>query len=344
MKKTLLALTALSMVLVLSACSSSGSEQTTTTTESATTTETTTTTEAVVETTIDYPTENIRLIVPWAAGGGTDIAARIWAEALTEEMGVSVYVENMEGGSGVIGATEIYTGDADGYDVMFTQFGPIISQVLRGNTEYETEEMLCVASASAVPLTMVVAAGADINTIEELVDYASANPASFKYGTPGSGTAAHITCETFASAAGISMTAVTYDGTATAAAALLGGDVAAIVAPLNDVLSYLTNGQMELVYISKADESYPDAPLLSDAGYDVETATYTAFFVNDGTPAEIVAALEAAIMKTAENETLIENYANQGMTPLVVGTADMADAIASEKAATAIVLADLGLI
>ena len=246
---------ALCMTVCLSACGSSKP----TTTEDPTATNT--------ATTVDWPKKNITFIVGYGAGGDTDLAARILADALTTKLGVSVIVENLTGGSGVVGRTELLSRDSDGYTLMFDQPSSPITQVLVGNTTYGLDEAgtpIAVVGVSACALCVSKDNPHGIKTMDDFIAYATEHPGELTYAIPGQFTSAHLAALNAFAALGIDAASVSTDGTATCVTEVLGGHVDALIVPLSGVDQYLKSGDMVLLGLSAPSAfADADAPVLS---------------------------------------------------------------------------------
>ena len=259
---------------------------------------------------IDWPTKTIRIIVGYAAGGDTDLGARIVADALSAKLGVSVIVENLTGGTGVVGRTELLANDPDGYNLMFDQFGSQITQVLLGNTTYAIDQAgtpIAGVGVSALALCVAKDNPMGITNMEDFIAYAEANPGEMTYSTPGQFTFAHLVALATFADLGIDLVSVATDGTATAVTEVLGGHVSALCVPLSGVQQYLESGDLILMGLSGPSELAPaDSPLLTDYGADEIYTWYALSGPNDMDPA-LAQAISDAVADVMADEAVISS-------------------------------------
>src|SRR5690606_38084128 len=256
----------------------------------------------------------ITWIVPFAAGGITDLTSRKIAEVLTEKLGQSVIVENKPGAGGFVGTKEASLAPADGYTVVYGSSGPLsISPALDPSkvTYDPVKDFDWVHGITASPQIIVASTNMPFNTIEELVDYAKENPGKINFGSPGNGTAQHLAGELLQKAAGIEMTHVPYKAGTTQMVDLASGvidvsfEYASIVAP------YVEEGKMKVIGTTGTERSprFPDAKTVVEAGYpDAVHIGWGLFGVPAGTPDEVKQKLAAALAEVWEDERVIKMY------------------------------------
>lgn len=205
-------------------------------------------TQAVEETAVEWPTEPVNYIVAFAAGGDNDIACRITADAISKKYGVTTSVENITGGSGVVGRTDLLTEEPDGTALMLDQLaaGPI-AQVYMGNTTYDIDNpgtLICCVGNAATGLCVTPDNSKGITTFEEFVEYAREHPGELTVSTPGQFVFVHLAFIDIFHQLGIEVTFVPADGSAGAITETLGGHVDAIAAPLSAIVQYFKSGDM----------------------------------------------------------------------------------------------------
>jgi len=261
-----------------------------------------------------YPSRPISWIVPFAAGGITDLTARKITEALNEKLGQSVIVENKPGAGGLVGTKEASLAPADGYTLVYASSGPLgITPALNpSKVPYDPLEAFdYVAGIAAASQIVVASTNMPFNTIEELVAYAKENPGKINLGSPGNGTAQHLAGELLQKAAGIEMTHVPYKAGTTQMVDLASGvidvsfEYASIVAP------YVEEGKMKVIGTTGTERSprFPDAKTVVEAGYpDAVNIGWGLFGVPAGTPDEVKQKLAAALAEVWEDERVIKMY------------------------------------
>ena len=163
----------------------------------------------------DYPTKPISIIVPLAAGGGTDLLARVIAAKLRDKFGQPVTVENRSGAAGNIGADAVFKAPPDGYTLLFTQPAPLaVNKALYAKLTYEPEQFVPIALVSQQDILLAVNPKVPANNLQELIAYAKANPGKLNFGSSGAGSAPHLAAELFNAMAGVKMVHVPYKGSA----------------------------------------------------------------------------------------------------------------------------------
>ncbi|GGA75080.1 hypothetical protein GCM10011385_31390 [Nitratireductor aestuarii] len=259
-----------------------------------------------------YPSRPITWIVPFAAGGITDLTSRKIAEVLTEKLGQSVIVENKPGAGGFVGTKEASLAPADGYTVVYGSSGPLsISPALDPSkvTYDPVKDFDWVHGITASPQIIVASTNMPFNTIEELVDYAKENPGKINFGSPGNGTAQHLGGELLKKAAGIDMVHVPYKAGATQMVDLASGvidlsfEYASVVAP------YVEEGKMKVIGTTGTARSpkFPDAKTVVEAGFpDAVNVGWTIVGVPAGTPAEIKQKLNEVLGEAMADERIVK--------------------------------------
>lgn len=306
MKKVIVFILTLCMVLALAACGTTATPTATPAPEASNSAPVAT---AEPPATVDWPKKNIKIIVGYGAGGDTDLAARILADAMSNKLGVSVIVENLAGGTGVVGRTELLANDPDGYTLMFDQFGSPITQVLMGNTTYTLEEpgtAVCAAGVSALALCVAANNAQGIKTMDDLIAYATDHPGELTYSTPGQFTFAHLAALAAFDKIGIELTSVSTDGTATAITEVLGNHVNALCVPYAGVKQYVESGDMILLGLSGPSDFAPEgSPVLTDYGAE-EIYTWYSMWAPNGMDPAVSEAISAAVGECLEDEAVLK--------------------------------------
>ena len=305
--KILTLVLALCMVLALAACGSSAAPAATTAPAADT---------SAAAPAIDWPKKNVTIIVGYGAGGDTDLAARVLADALSNKLGANFVVNNLAGGSGVVGRTELLANDGDGYTLMFDQPGSPITQVLMGNTTYELDEAgtpIAVVGVSPCALCVKKDNALGINNMDDLIAYAQANPGKLTYAIPGQFTSAHLAALNAFSALGVEATSVSTDGTATCVTEVRGSHVDAMIVPLSGAQQYIASGDMILVGLSAPSDFAPDAPLLSAYEGVSDYNTWYSIWGGNGMDPALAQYISEQIGAVLEDEALQSSLADLGI-------------------------------
>lgn len=255
-----------------------------------------------------YPSQPIRLVVPFPAGGPTDIVARPFAKALSEVLDQQVVVDNRGGAGGNIGAANVAKAPADGYTLLIGTVGThAINQSLYSKLPFDpVEDFTPIGLLAAAPVALFVNPSVPVTTVEEFIALARKEPGRLTYGSAGSGSPGHLSGAIFADMAGVELLHVPYKGSAPAIVDLNGGQIAAMFDPVQSPLPHLRAGTLRPLGISGTQRSpvLPDVPTIAEAGVPgYQTSAWWALFAPAGLPAEVQQKLEtatASIMQTAE--------------------------------------------
>jgi tripartite-type tricarboxylate transporter receptor subunit TctC len=267
----------------------------------------------------DYPSRPIRLIVPYAAGGGADSVARIIAKRVSETIGQPIVIENRGGGGSIIGTELVKNAEPDGYTLLMGQSGPIsINPAVYKNLPYDPlQDFAPVTMTTDYPYIMVVNPALGVKTLSEFVALARSKPGGLNYGTTGVGAANHLVTELFDSKAGIKMMHIPYRGTALAVTDLLAGHVQMVFADPISALPYMAAGSLLALAVTSKERSpvAPDVPTISESGYPgFDAIGWHGILAPSGTPRAIVNRLNAEIaaaLQDLETKALLEKQAMQ---------------------------------
>lgn len=263
---------------------------------------------------IEYPTKPIELIVPFAAGGSTDIGARILEKHLPKYLpDVQLVIVNKPGGSGTIAITDLFTSKPDGYTLALSTHRAIAMQPLYGNTKYQHNDFQPIAKVFGNQQIMIVKADAPWETFEEWLDYVKENPGKFSYGVSGGiGSGSHLPVAELERMAGFEGKPVPFEGTPPAITALLGGHVQGVVLQPSDAKTLIESGEVRALFnaASTPVPYLPDVPLLKDKGFDITYDSNTSLFAPKGVPEEIITMLEEAVKEVMEDPEVLEEFEN----------------------------------
>ena len=234
-----------------------------------------------------FPSRTIRIIVPLAAGGGTDTLARVVAQKLSAKFGQPVIVENRAGGAGNIGAEAVYRSASDGHTLLFTQPAPLtVNAALYGRSPFEAESFVPIAMVSVQDIMLAVNPNVPVKDPAELIAYAKANPNKLNYGSSGVGTAPHLAAELFKSMANVDMVHVPYKGSAESMIATLGGQIDLTFFAFSSALSNAKAGKLRGIAVGGAhrNPALPELPSISETVPGYLAASWTAIVAPPGTP------------------------------------------------------------
>lgn len=241
------------------------------------------------------------MIIPAAAGGTTDIAARTIADPLGRELGQNIVVDIKAGAAAIIGTQALISSPADGYTIIMGNIGPnAINYSLYKNLPYKMEDMEPVTMVLATPNVLVVNANFPAKTVAEMVTLAKANPGKYSFASSGRGQSIHMSGEMLKYQAGIDITHVPYKGAGPALVDLLGGQVTMMVDNLPSSMPYIKSGKLRALAVTGKVRSpeLPDVPTMIEAGFkDFEVTAWFGIFVPAKTPPEAINKLYAALKK-----------------------------------------------
>ena len=268
----------------------------------------------------DYPSKPVRIVVPFAAGGTTDITARVIADELTKAMKQSFVVDNKGGAGGNIGAAEVARAAPDGYTfLMGTPGTQAINQFLYPKMPYDTaKDFAPVSFVVRVPNVLVVNPSLGAKNLKELIAIAKAKPGSLSYGSPGNGTTGHLSTELFKSGASIFVTHIPYRGSGPMLVDLMGGQVQLAIDNLPSAMPHIKAGKLVALGVTseKPSAQLPDVPPIASLlpGYAAES--WFVLMAPVGTPPAIVNKVSAEVDKILKKPEIIERFKGLGAEPV----------------------------
>lgn len=263
-----------------------------------------------------WPTKPIRLVVPFPAGGGTDIIAREVTNKLMGP-GYTFIVDNKPGSGGNLGVDAVAKSPADGYTLVLGQTSNLaINTSLYAKLPYDpVKDLTPVSLVASAPLVIVVAADSPYKTLADIVAASKAKPGSLNYATSGNGTVAHLATESFQKAADVKLTHVPYKGAAQGATDLIGGQVQLYVSSIPTLIGHIKNGKMRAIAVTSAKrtEDLPQVPTIAESGYKgFEAVTWFGIAGPANLPKDVVAKLNADINKALQAADLRKKLRDQG--------------------------------
>ena len=248
----------------------------------------------------DYPSRSIRLIVPYGAGGASDVMARYLGQKLSETLGQPVVVENMPGAAGTAAYIAIAKAAPDGYTLGYATSSLAINAVLKPQLGYDPiRDFLPITNFVEIQNVMVVPASSPWKTVKDLIADAKAKPGQLNYVSLGPGSTPHLSAELFTSAAGIKAQQVPYKQTTQAYTDLLENRVQFWIASMPSTLTHVQSGRARALAVAstKRSTAYPDVPTLIESGVPAESTFWQGLFAPAGTPKPIVDKVNAAVRK-----------------------------------------------
>jgi tripartite-type tricarboxylate transporter receptor subunit TctC len=262
-----------------------------------------------------YPSKPIKLIVPYATGGFSDALARQLAQKFTESMGQPVIVENKPGASTILGVSAAAKAPADGYTLLLTTGAMTINPHLFPKLLYDAErDFAPIGRIVDLPYVLVTHPSLPVNSFKEFLAYAKANPDKVNFGTPGNGTVPHLAMQLLEDAARISVHKVHYKGNGPALTDLVGGQINLLLDGLQQPLPFITSGKLKVLAAAslKRLPSLPDVPTIAETFPGFESGTWYQLLAPAGTPAPIIARLNAEIEKFTKDPALRDKLLSQG--------------------------------
>lgn len=316
MKKGLIMTIVLVLILILGACSQSGA----------------------------FPQKEISIIVPYAAGGGTDAVARAVADAAKEHMGQSVVVVNKTGAGGAVGMGEGANAKADGYTVTMITV-ELTTLPPQNLASFTSDDFIPIMQVNAEPAAITVKADAPWNTVEEFIDYAKEHPGEVKVGNSGVGAIWHLAAAAVEKAADIEFNHVPYEGAAPAVTALLGGHIEAVTVSPAEVASQVKAGELKMLGVvsDERSQTFPDVPTLKESGYDVAVETWRGLAVPKGTPEDVVNTLTENFEKAVNEESFKQFMEDAGLTMAILNGEEFGKVLDRDNQMFADLIEDLGL-
>jgi tripartite-type tricarboxylate transporter receptor subunit TctC len=283
-----------------------------------------------------WPSKPVTLIVPFAPGGTTDIVARPIAQALSQEFGQTFVVENRAGAGGTLAAGIAARAAPDGYTLFVATVAHTMATSLYRQLSYDFErDFVPITVLASVPNILVVNPSVPAKSVQELIEYAKANPGKLAYGSAGNGSTEHLSAELFKSMTGVDMVHVPYKGGAPMMADLIGGQIQLAVETSGSAAPHIKAGKVRALAVTTATRSpaFPELPTFTEAGLKgYEVTTWYAILAPRGTPSEITTKLYVAIAKILKAADMKQRLEQFGAEPGGIAPEQFAAFIKSETA------------
>ena len=268
-----------------------------------------------------FPARPIKLVVPFAPGGNTDVVARLLSQGMSETLGQPVVVENIAGANGAIGASRVAAASNDGYTLLFGTAGTqaINLSLYKNLSQKNLADFEYIALVTSIPNVLVVnESKTPVKSVAELVARARDQRSGMSYGSPGTGSTVHLSGELLKSAARLDLVHAPYKGSAPALTDLIGGQIDFIFENITPALPFVQGGKLKALAVTSSERLplLPHVPTMKESGFpSFVTATWNGVLAPKGTPAAVVKRIEAAALKTAASTEFKTKVAALGGEP-----------------------------
>jgi tripartite-type tricarboxylate transporter receptor subunit TctC len=274
-----------------------------------------------------YPDRVVRIVVPFAPGGGTDVIARTLAQEMARDLGVAVVIENKPGAGTIIGTQAVAVSEPDGYTLLMGTFSHAVNLSLNSKLPYDPHKDFAPVALVARSFNFVVVnPKSPVKSIVDLIAAARADPDKLSYGTYGTGTSAHLAGELFKNMAKVNLTTVPYKGAAPAITDLIGGQIQVMFTTVASAASLIEAGQLRALAVTSAERSpaFPQLPTVAEAGVPGYAAeSWYGLFAPAKTPADVIARLNKSAAIAVQSEAFKKLGVNEGLTVIAQPPAEL---------------------
>jgi tripartite-type tricarboxylate transporter receptor subunit TctC len=264
-----------------------------------------------------YPDRIVRIVVPFAPGGGTDVIARTLAQEMAKDLGATVIIENKPGAGTIIGTQAVATSEPDGYTLLMGTFANAVNPSLNAKLPYDPHKDFAPVALIARSFNIVVVnPKSPITSIADLIGAAKADPDKLSYGTFGTGTSAHLAGELFKNMAKVNLTTVPYKGAAPGITDLIGGQIQVMFTTVASAASLIAGGQLRALAVTSAERSpaFPQLPTVAEAGVPGYSAeSWYGLFAPARTPADVIDRLNTSAALAVQSEAFKRLAVNEGL-------------------------------
>jgi len=264
-----------------------------------------------------YPDRIVRIVVPFAPGGGTDVIARTLAQEMSKDLGATVIIENKPGAGTIIGTQAVATSEPDGYTLLMGTFANAVNPSLNAKLPYDAHKDFAPVALIARSFNIVVVnPKSPIKSIADLIAAAKADPDKLSYGTFGTGTSAHLAGELFKNMAKVNLTTVPYKGAAPGITDLIGGQIQVMFTTVASAASLIAGGQLRALAVTSAERSpaFPQLPTVAEAGVPGYSAeSWYGLFAPARTPADVIDRLNKSAALAVQSEAFKRLAVNEGL-------------------------------
>lgn len=256
----------------------------------------------------NWPTKPLKILVPAAPGGTTDMISRIISDPVSKELGQTVIVENKAGAAGIIGTRYLVNSKPDGYTLIMGNIGPnAINYHLYDDLPYKKEDFIPITGILAVPNVLVVSEESPVENVKELVSYVQDNPDKQLFGSSGKGQSPHMSAELFMLRSGLSAEHVPFQGAGPAVAALLGNQFTFMIDNLPSSLPHIQSGKLKALAVTSSERTpfLPDVPTMEEAGIEnMVVSAWFGLFAPANTPEAVINKIYLAVNKVLQDEDI----------------------------------------
>ena len=264
-----------------------------------------------------YPDRVVKIVVPFAPGGGTDVIARTLAQEMAKDLGATIIIENKPGAGTIIGTQAVAASEADGYTLLMGTFANAVNPSLQPKLPYDPHKGFAPVALIARSFNVVVVnPQSPIKSIPDQIAAAKAEPDKLSYGTFGTGTSAHLAGELFKNMAKVNLTTVPYKGAAPGITDLIGGQIQVMFTTVASAASLIAGGQLRALAVTSAERSpaFPDLPTVAEAGVPGYSAeSWYGLFAPARTPADVIARLNKSAALAVQSEAFKRLGVNEGL-------------------------------
>ena len=294
-----------------------------------------------------WPSKPVKIVVPFAAGGATDVVARLLAQKLSDAWGQSVVVENRAGAGGNIGADVVAKSPPDGYTLLMTS-GSIVTanpHMYKTMPFDAARDLVGITNVATGPQVIAVSNGVPAKDLKEFIAYAKANPGKVNFGSAGIGTQTHLAAENFAFSAGVDLIHVPYKGESAALTDLMGGQIQMVTPNAGAAVGLIQQGKIRAFAVTSKERmpQLPDVPAAAEVIPGFENAGWFGLMAPAGTPRDVIEKIARDSAKILHSDEFKAKLAQQGMVPVGNSPAEFAAAIKDESARWAKVIKQRGL-
>jgi tripartite-type tricarboxylate transporter receptor subunit TctC len=295
----------------------------------------------------EWPTKAVRIIVPFPPGGSADLMPRVVAEKLAQKWGQPVIVENRPGAAGNIGADVVYRAEPDGYTLLSAPPPPlVINRLLYQKLSYDSSQFVPITVIGAIPNVLLVHPKTNVNSVQEFIALARANPGKLNYASQGSGTTSHLTAELFKSmAGGLNITHVPYKGSAPALTDLLAGQVEMMCDNLGVSLPHVRSGKLKALAVASAKrvKALPEVPTLAETLPGFEAVAWFGIVAPPKTPSAIAEKVAAGVQDALKLPDVQKRLSELSAEPMGLTPAEAAAYMKQETERWAAVIKSAGV-
>jgi tripartite-type tricarboxylate transporter receptor subunit TctC len=281
-----------------------------------------------------FPSQTVKIIVPFPPGGTTDILARQLGSELSQKWGVQVLIDNRAGASGTIGSEQLVHSARDGYTLMITATHHVINPGLYKKLKYDTRtDFTPIALIASVPNVLVTSTALPVKSVQELIKYAKDKPGALSFGSSGTGGANHLSGELFKFTTGIDIVHVPYKGAAPALNDLIGGHIPIMFDSLPGVIQHIRGGKLRALGVTslKRAPAAPDIPTIDESGVKGFDATaWFGMYAPGNMPAELTRKISSDVLDALKSPRIRAQFAEQGADPGTLSQPEFASFVNDE--------------